>query len=128
MGRKAFEFTAERIQMVERMAAVGMAEYLMAGVLGISPRTFAKYKAKMPEINAAIQRGMGEAAFIVGKSLFNEARDGNVQAVRWFEATRLGYSEKVTNENTVTVKTPDEERAELDQLEALLAEHGIDPD
>lgn len=114
--------------MVERMAAVGLADYLMAGVLGINERTFRKHKAAMPEIKAAIERGKGNAALIVGKSLFNEAKGGNIQAVRWYEATRLGYSEKVTNESTVTVMTPDEERAELDQLAALLTEHGIDPD
>lgn len=114
MGRRAFSFTAEHIAMIEQMAGLGLSIERMAGVLGISETTFHKYLNK--EVNAAIQKGKGKASFIVGKSLFREAESGNINAIKWWEATRDDRSEKIRNENTgetsIVIKTevPDKKK------------------
>lgn len=114
MGRRSFSFTDEQIAMIEQMAGIGLSIERMAGVLGISERTF--HNHKNAKINAAIEKGKGKAAFIVGKSLFREAESGNVNAIKWWEATRENRSEKIRNENTgetsIVIKTevPDKKK------------------
>ena len=94
MGRPAFEFTKERLEMVERMAGVGLNHERMAAVLGISLSTMDKKASQIKEVNEAIQRGKGKASFTVGKALFEKAREGDVPAIKWFETTRDGRSDR----------------------------------
>lgn len=79
---------------IEYLAQCGLKQENIAVSLGWSPRTWYRKKAKDERILAAYQRGIATAAMLVGESLLKQCIAGNITAIKWWERTRLGYSEK----------------------------------
>lgn len=102
------------LRQVEELAGYGLTLAQIAAVLGFSERTL--HNKKTDELVAAIQRGKAKAAAIVGKSLFGRAKDGDVPAIRWWEMTREGRSEKVQTDNRHEVTTDADTEARLARL------------
>lgn len=99
------------LRQVEELAGYGLTLGQIAAVLGFSERTL--HNKKTDELVAAIQRGKAKAAAIVGKSLFGRAKDGDVPAIRWWEMTREGRSERAQVESKVEVTHDAETEARL---------------
>lgn len=99
------------LRQVEELAGYGLNLGQIAAVLGFCERTL--HNKKNDELIAAIQRGKSKAAAIVGKALFGRAKDGDVPAIRWWEMTREGRSERAQVESKVEVTHDAETEARL---------------
>lgn len=86
--------TDETLRQAEELAGYGLTIAQIGAVLGFSERTLHQRKSENEAFAAALDRGRAKAAAIVGKALFTRAKDGDVQAIRWWEMTREGRSEK----------------------------------
>lgn len=102
------------LRQVEELAGYGLTMAQIAAVLGFSERTL--HNKKTDELVAALQRGKAKAAAIVGKALFVRAKDGDVPAIRWWEMTREGRSERSQTEAKVEVVSDAETDARLARL------------
>jgi hypothetical protein len=118
-GKRTPELDENALRQVEELAGYGLTMGQIAAVLGFSERTL--HNKKTDELVAAIQRGKAKAAAIVGKSLFGRAKDGDVPAIRWWEMTREGRSEKTQTEATVEVINDGQTEARLARLVAQIA-------
>ncbi len=90
-GRPPIEVTARDLEQIEVMARLGLREDAMACVLGWSERTFHRRKVDTPEVLASLQKGVANAAIIVGNKLWQAIQKGEGWAIRWYEMTRLKY-------------------------------------
>jgi len=104
------------LRQVEELAGYGLTLEQIAAVLGFSDRTMRRKQAENEELVAAIKRGKAKAAAIVGKSLFGRAKEGDVPAIRWWEMTREGRSERQQTEAKVEVVSDAETDARLARL------------
>jgi len=102
------------LRQVEELAGYGLTMAQIAAVLGFSERTL--HNKKTDELVAALQRGKAKAAAIVGKALFVRAKDGDVPAIRWWEMTREGRTERQQTEAKVEVVSDAETDARLARL------------
>lgn len=102
------------LRQVEELAGYGLTMAQIAAVLGFSERTL--HNKKTEELVAALQRGKAKAAAIVGKALFVRAKEGDVPAIRWWEMTREGRSERQQTEAKVEVVSDAETDARLARL------------
>lgn len=88
------------LETVEVAAGFGLTTGQIAALCGLSLSRFKERKAEDPLIQEAVDKGQARVAFDVSKALVNRAKDGDVQAIRWYEQTRLGRSEKSVLEHT----------------------------
>lgn len=100
---QAFIVTDEMLRQTEELAGYGLSAAQIAAVLGISETTFHARKQDSAAFSEALERGKAKAAGIVGKALFLRAKDGDVAAIRWWEMTRQGRSERQQTEARVEV-------------------------
>lgn len=110
-GKHTPQIDENMLRQVEELAGYGLTLGQIAAVLGFSERTL--HNKKTDELVAAIHRGKAKAAAIVGKSLFSRAKDGDVPAIRWWEMTREGRSERAQVESKVEVTHDAETEARL---------------
>ena len=118
MGRKSTMPSGDDIRRIEELAGYGLTIAQIAAVLGISDRTLRDHRGINPEIDAALQRGKAKAAAKVGRALYRRAVDGDVPAIRWWEMTREGRSEKTQTDSTIEVRTDAETEARMAQIVA----------
>lgn len=95
--------TEEMLRQAEELAGYGLSSTQIAAVLGLPESTFYAQKASSAAFSGALERGKAKAAGIVGKALFLRAKDGDVAAIRWWEMTRQGRSERQQTEAKVEV-------------------------
>lgn len=74
-------------------AMVGTRQEVIAGVLGIDPKTLRKYYRD--ELDFALAK----ANATIGGSLFNKAKNGDTSAQVFWLKTRAGFKEITQNEN-----------------------------
>ncbi len=96
-GRPRITPDARTIRAVERMARLGLTAEQMADVIGVDRGTFARLRKE--DLFAAVERGKASGARVSGNALLKQVRRGDVGAIRWYEQTRLGMSDRV---HTVT--------------------------
>lgn len=85
------------LRQVEELAGYGLSMVQIAAVIGFSERMIYERKADNEALSAALARGKAKAAAIVGKALFTRAKEGDVPAIRWWEMTREGRSERAAD-------------------------------
>lgn len=95
--------TDEILRQAEELAGYGLSHAQIAAVLGMAERTLREKKSDCEAFDAALERGKAKAAGIIGKALFLRAKDGDVAAIRWWEMTRQGRSERQQTEARVEV-------------------------
>ncbi len=98
MARPTIELTDDQVRQIEVLAGYGMTLNGISAVLGIAPGTLRK-KRDEERVSAALQRGLAVAESVVGQALYIKAKQGDMAAIKWWEQTRTGRSEKVINEN-----------------------------
>lgn len=101
-GRFKLLLTPDDLKKVETLAGYGLNQPEVATVMGISERTLSEYKGKSAEFSAAWSRGKEKAKAYVAGKLMAKIEEGDMSAIRWYEQTRCGRSEKVVTENAVT--------------------------
>ena len=92
-GRPRIEITIKGLRQIEKLAGYGLTQAAIAAVLGMSERTF-RDKKHEERVSAALDKGRAVAEANVGKALYNKAIDGDIAAIRWWEITRAGRSER----------------------------------
>lgn len=83
----------EMCRQAEQLATLGLSIQNVASVLGIAERTFHRYKADHPELEAAYKIGRARGIASVAKSLIDLIRGGNVAATIFFLKTQAGWRE-----------------------------------
>lgn len=116
MPKRLPEIDENMLRQVEELAGLGLRLDQIAAVIGFSERTLARRKDENEALLAAIQRGKAKASAIVGRALFSRAKDGDVPAIRWWEMTRDGRSERTQNEQHTIIDFGSESDARLARL------------
>ena len=94
MPRTRITMTTRDLGAIEALAACELSLAEIASALSISDDTLSRRKADTDAVATAIARGRARVQAAVGAALVKKALTGDVPAIRWFEATRFGYSEK----------------------------------
>lgn len=102
-GAPEITISDEVLRQAEELSGYGLSATQIAAVLGMCERTFHVKRETSASFNAALERGKAKAAGIVGKALFLRAKDGDIGAIRWWEMTRQGRSERTQTEAKVEV-------------------------
>lgn len=76
-GAAHVEITEEVIKKTEALAAQGLSQEQIAGVLGFSPDTLIRRKKDNAEFAAAIKRGKEKGIATVTNALFQKAKGGD---------------------------------------------------
>lgn len=115
---------------IRTMATLGMSVSAIAAMLReslnikISERSLWSLKKNNPKVREAFTAGLAKAEYRVGLALFEKASEGDLGAIKYFEATRLGRTEKQVQEvhhkglpepsdSNVLVFIPDNGRGDL---------------
>jgi hypothetical protein len=96
-GRKPLEIDLDH---VEHLAGLGLSEAAICASLGISQGTLTRRKRDSDQFDQALKRGKAHAHAQVAAVLFDKALEGDVGAIVWWEKTRAGLSDRVTQEHT----------------------------
>lgn len=127
---KKIELDDVAIANIRTMATLGMSVGSIAAMLReslnirISERSLWTLKKDNPKVREAFTAGLAKAEYRVGLALFERASEGDLGAIKYFEATRLGRSEKQVQEivhkglpepsdSNVLVFIPDNGRGDL---------------
>jgi hypothetical protein len=84
---------------IRRCAAMGFSVSMIAETVGVSERTLQKNKA----YRKALQEGRAEGRQQIAAKLYSLAMRGNVPALIFLSKQLLGFSDRVTHEQTVEV-------------------------
>lgn len=115
-GRPRFVLDDKALSQIETLAGYGLTIPQIASVLGCDPATLHRRKADEEAVLQAFTRGRAKAEGMIGKSLFEKAKSGDVQAIRWWETTRAGRSER----HTVTTRNIDVKAMSDEELDRLI--------
>lgn len=99
-GRPPFEIDDAMLSRIESLAGYGISISKIAHIIGCSPATLYEKKKADPRVSGAIEAGKAKAEGLVGQRLFQKALTGDMAAIRWWETTRAGRSEKVKVEHS----------------------------
>lgn len=89
MAQLPATFSDEQLEIIERMASVGVPRDQIAMVIGVSEPTLRKYCAGL------MDRAAVTATANVAKSLYNQAMRGNTAAMIFWLKARAKWSERV---------------------------------
>lgn len=91
-GRPAKVLTDEQVVQVEALAAFLTLEQV-ADYFGIGRTTFHSIMKRQPEVSERYKKGRMKAVVSVGKSLIDQAREGNTTAIIFYLKTQGGWKE-----------------------------------
>jgi transposase len=94
VGRPAHQPTEQNRLQVKTLAAVGIRHEDIATKLGICADTLTKYYRQ------ELDDGRVDANAQIGKSLYEQAKNGNTTAMIFWLKTRAGWKETMVNEHT----------------------------
>jgi hypothetical protein len=120
-GAPEIGITDEVLRQAEELSGYGLSATQIAAVLGMGETTFHQKRNESRAFSEALERGKAKAAGIVGKALFLRAKDGDIGAIRWWEMTRQGRSERTQTEAKVEVINDGQTEARLARLVAQIA-------
>lgn len=86
---------------VEELASQGLSQAEICVSLGISEDTLGRRKKDSADFAEALRQGKTKASAVISNKLFEMAAGGNVAAIRWWETTRMGLSDKMRSEVTL---------------------------
>jgi hypothetical protein len=98
MGRTKIKID---VGQVEELAAQGLSQVEICATLGISEDTMTRRKKDSADFAGALERGKARASATISNKLFELAASGNLVAIRWWETTRRGMSDRVKSEVSV---------------------------
>ena len=83
------------LKLIQTAAGMGLPYIEIAALLGMSERTFFDRRENFPIIDDVIKEGEADAGLRVANALLKRCAAGDMAAIRWFEMTRKGRSERV---------------------------------
>lgn len=87
-------------QTIEKMIAEGGTQKMAAAAVGMAYSTYHLHKTQDERLVECVRRGLAEASKISTVPLIERVRQGDMAAIRHFEATRLG----ITQDMHITLK------------------------
>jgi DNA-binding CsgD family transcriptional regulator len=111
---------------VRTLASVLNTEQI-ADYLGIGRTTFFEIMKRDQEVAELYRKGTASAIGTVAKSLIQKARDGNVQAMKFYLSTQAGWKERSQVDHVSSDGTMSNAELTHDQLAQQLKDRGIDP-
>jgi len=93
-GRKSFDPSEENRLLVEDAASIGITHEDIAKLMYCSVNTLKKH------FEPELMLGALKANIDVGRSLYNEAINGNVSAIIWWTKNRMGWRDVQRTEHT----------------------------
>ena len=99
-GRPAVEFDQDKINLVEKLAAV-LTKAQLSDYLGISENTFRAVEDRQPEVSEAYKKGRGKAIASVGMNLVQQSKKGNTAATIFYLKTQAGWRETDVNDQEI---------------------------
>ena len=101
MPRPKIQPTEEQRQLVKQLAAVGVPQEDIARKIGIrSPKTIRKY------FRDELDLGTIDANAAIGTTLFQKAREGNVEALKFWLQNRAGWGRTNAFQPTLAAAPP----------------------
>ncbi|HDR1906686.1 TPA: hypothetical protein QB650_000467 [Pasteurella multocida] len=91
-GRPPLILTNEQLAQIEALSAFLSMEQI-ADFFGTTRQTLNKVMERQPEVSLRYKKGKAKAISAVGKSLFDQAREGNVTAQIFYLKTQGGWKE-----------------------------------
>lgn len=79
---------------VQKMAGHGMTLRQICDILDISQDTLERRRHEITSLQRAVERGQAMAQEVIAQTLFQQAKNGNIAALIWWEKTRAGKTEK----------------------------------
>jgi transposase-like protein len=99
------KYKPEYVEEAYRQSLLGKTDTELAQYFDISEATLYKWKNEYPEFSESIQNGKDKADGVVVKSLYDEAKSGNIQAQRfWLMNRQKNWKEKQHIEQDRTIK------------------------
>jgi hypothetical protein len=95
---------AALINQAKRLAELGLTNEQISYIIGVGTSTLRRYKSNDPVFSAAISKGRAEGLAKSSTALMQKVEEGDVAAIKWYETTRHGMSEKSKVESDVTVR------------------------
>lgn len=89
------EINDQGLAIIRRAAGIGIPMREIASLIGMSERTFYDRRKEFPDVQVMIDLGEAESSVRVANALMSRATNGDMAAIRWFEMTRKGRSEKI---------------------------------
>lgn len=120
------------LKRVATMRAYGLNQFQIASLLGMSRATLQRYCKRYKDFNDAMEKGDAYGLHTSGAALFQKVKEGDVQAIKWFETTRHKMTEKTETDVTVKVESIEsylrrmKHEAEDDGVEVRAINH-VDP-
>jgi IS30 family transposase len=111
MGRPRKTLTPDQAAQVEALAAYLSVEQI-ADYFGMARNTFSAIMKRSTDVSERYARGRARAIGAVATSLIQQARDGNVNAAKFYLETQAGWRE-VKDHNLNVNLTPDQATAAL---------------
>jgi len=103
-GTTKITITDTELKRIETLAGYGLTQEEICNVIGIGSTTLWQYTKQFPQFTEAWQRGKQKAKAYVAGKLMQKIEEGDLPAIKWYEQTRCGYSEKLKTENEHTHK------------------------
>lgn len=105
---------------VEKLAAQGLSEKQIAEVLGISWNTLAARKRESKQFFEFLNRGKAKGLAVITNALFEQAKQGNYQAINKYLSTRdranWGDKQQLDHTSSDGTMSPNTTQAVLDAL------------
>lgn len=83
-GRPEIEITDELCKKAETLAAQGLTVKQMASVLGMGESTFYQKQARYLEFLEAVEDGKAKGIATITNALFNKAKKGDTQSIKYY--------------------------------------------
>ncbi|WP_424411218.1 helix-turn-helix domain-containing protein [Pasteurella sp. PK-2025] len=112
-GRPPLTFTNEQLAQIEALSAFLTMEQI-ADYFGTTRQTLSKIMERQPEVSLRYKKGKTKAISVIGKSLFDQARGGNISAQIFYLKTRGGWKET----QTVEVESNESNKIEIEIVDA----------
>lgn len=125
------EWTAEpQLLFLKSLSSWGYSQKEIAKIIGIDEKTLIKWRQKSGRIDEMLSVGMSAADAIIENSLFNRAREGNIQAIKMWLTTRdsdrWGHESKVDEEKAKTLRLDNElKQLKIEELQRVSKEREV---
>lgn len=90
-------------RLIETVAGLGLSKAEIAALTGVSYNTFHTREKENEDIRESMAFGEAAAGLKVANALLRRAEKGDMAAIRWYEMTRKGRSERTESKSDSTV-------------------------
>jgi hypothetical protein len=121
-GRPVKVLTETDVTKLEALACV-LTKSQVADYFGMTEKTLRAIEGRQPEVSTAYRKGKAMAIVDVASSLYEQAKNGNIQAAKFYLKTQAGWREDVP----VELSQPDDDRTWKIQIMRAKEDGTIEP-